>query len=182
MTNLPLTLELPPLRVIDSYIESLREGFYRGIQAKKTDEEIQSIANDPQPYLDSLNAPIEGKLKTEDGTEFDPAPYETLWLVSDDIFIGEYSFRHALTPVLATFGGHVGYGIRPSLQGQGYATAGMELLKSRATDMGIDRLLVTCSPDNPASEKVIIKSGGIFENLETQTYGHGTVKRFWINL
>ncbi len=175
-----ITLNLPSLLVRDSYIQALKEGFYRGAQPIKTADEIIEIENNYENYIASLNKPITGMISAPDGHQFPAAPYETLWMSEGETFIGEYSFRHSLTDFLMNVGGHIGYGIRPSHQGMGYATYGMTLLIKRARDMNIDRLLLTCAEDNPASEKVIVKSGGIFENLETNTYGHGPVKRFWI--
>jgi predicted acetyltransferase len=45
----------------------------------------------------------------------------------------------------------------------------------------IGRLLLTCDADNVASEKTIIKNGGIFESIVLN--GNATAKkRFWIDL
>ena len=46
--------------------------------------------------------------------------------------------------------------------------------------LGLSRVLVTCSEDNPASENVIVKNGGVFDS----TYEHDGVrtKRYWIAL
>ena len=152
-----VTLELPDMKLFPSYIEALREGFYRGIMAVKSEEEIQEIEKDPASHIQELNAPSTGTVTTPDGTEFDKVPDETLWLVCDDVFIGEVSFRHKLNEPLENFGGHVGYGIRPSLEGQGFGTLALKLTKERAAKMGMDKLLVTCDPDHAASEKIILR-------------------------
>ena len=98
-----------------------------------------------------------------------------------DTFIGSVSFRHELNEVLENFGGHIGYGIRPSFVGKGYATQALYLTRKKAFSMGIDRLLLTCSPENPASEKVIVKNGGEFIDISYKTYGYKMLtKRFWV--
>jgi len=139
----------------DSYLEALAEGFYRGNCPIKTPDEIAEIKGNPQAHFDVLNDNTTREMETPSGETFMTVPHESLWLTAEDVFIGEVSFRHELNELLADFGGHVGYGIRPSMAGQGYATLGMELVKKRARSMGIDKMLVTCSPDNPASQRVI---------------------------
>ena len=168
------------MAVSESYIEALREGFRRGNADTKTEAEIEEIERDFPAYIESLNAPPEGTIKVPTGEEFPKVPYETLWLMAGDIFIGEISFRHELNDLLRDFGGHVGYGIRPSLEGRGYGTLGLKLTRQRAAQMGMDKLLVTCAPDNPASEKIILKNGGIYENTLENPFGHGPTKRFWV--
>ena len=46
--------------------------------------------------------------------------------------------------------------------------------------MVIDRLLVTCYPDNKASEKVILANGGIYE--KTITVDGKEINRYWIDI
>ena len=46
----------------------------------------------------------------------------------------------------------------------------------------MDRLLCVCDDDNDASEKVILKNGGVFENALYDPEEQVTVKRFWISL
>ena len=50
----------------------------------------------------------------------------------------------------------------------------------RARQLGMARVLVTCDENNPASEKVILKNGGVFDGV----YEHDGVKtrRYWISL
>ena len=50
----------------------------------------------------------------------------------------------------------------------------------RARQLGMARVLVTCDEDNPASEKVILKNGGVPDGV----YEHDGVKtrRYWIAL
>ena len=60
---------------------------------------------------------------------------------------------------------------------------GKEMLRlniQNAKIMVIDRLLVTCYPDNKASEKVILANGGIYE--KTITVDGKEINRYWINI
>ena len=49
-----------------------------------------------------------------------------------------------------------------------------------AENMGIEKLLVTCYPDNKASEKVILANGGIYE--KTVVVDGQEIKRYWIDV
>ena len=53
---------------------------------------------------------------------------------------------------------------------------GLQLSK----DYGFDRVLCVCDSDNYASERVIVKNGGIFENELYDPNENVMVKRFWI--
>lgn len=79
--------------------------------------------------------------------------------------VGFVNVRHHLTEFLLNYGGHIGYSTHPDYQGQGIATAmlgfGIETLKG----LGVDKVLVTCADDNIASAQVIIKNGGVLENV-----------------
>lgn len=101
-----ITLDFPSLLVRDSYIQALKEGFYRGAQPIKTADEIVEIENNYENYIASLNKPITGMISAPDGHQFPAAPYETLWMSEGETFIGEYSFRHSLTDFLMNVGGH----------------------------------------------------------------------------
>jgi predicted acetyltransferase len=50
-------------------------------------------------------------------------PTHTFWLVRDGkTIVGVLNLRHALTAFLEGEGGHIGYSVRPSERGKGYAT------------------------------------------------------------
>ncbi len=170
-----VALELPSMKVFESYVNALKEGYYRGIQPKMSEEEIQQIVQNPEKHLGSLNDQTPGTYSAPSGEIFQKVPYENLWITTGTIFIGEISFRHKLNQLLEDFGGHIGYGVRPSLAGQRLATLGCELLKKRAASMGIKELLITCSPDNPASKRVIEKCGGKFIDISSNTHGFDEV-------
>ncbi|MEU9960460.1 GNAT family N-acetyltransferase [Streptomyces sp. NPDC050982] len=72
------------------------------------------------------------------------------------------------------FGGHIGYGVRPTARRQGYATAMLRDVLPHARDLGLDRVLVTCDTTNVGSRKVIEANGGEFEDER------GGKLRFWI--
>lgn len=96
--------------------------------------------------------------------------------------VGVFSLKFTLTQFLLDFGGHVGYAVRPSRRNQGFATQMLRQGLEIAGDFGFDRLLAVCDDDNYASEAVILKNGGVLEDLRFDEEEGMFVKRYWINL
>ncbi|VUX01219.1 ribosomal-protein-L7/L12-serine acetyltransferase [Streptococcus constellatus] len=90
--------------------------------------------------------------------------------------VGFLNLRLRLNEHLREHGGHIGYSVRPSMQGKGYATAMLKEGLLVAASKNIHRVLVTCSVENPASRAVILKNGGILEDIRQDT------ERYWIDL
>jgi predicted acetyltransferase len=110
-------------------------------------------------------------------------PHSTFWLVdSQDEIVGISNLRHALTDGLMKRGGHIGYGVRPSARGRGYATELLRATLGEARALGLRRVRVTCDKDNVASAKTIVRNGGVLEEEEFMPeHGH-VVSRYWIDL
>ncbi|WP_156759370.1 GNAT family N-acetyltransferase [Microbacterium karelineae] len=102
------------------------------------------------------------------------------WIVEGDEYLGAISFRHELTEYLESFGGHIGYGIRPSARRRGLATWALARTLDMARERGYDRVLVTCRDDNAASARTIEKSGGVLE--DRRAHGDVLMRRYWILL
>ncbi len=121
-------------------------------------------------------------------------PDRVLWLVHDGEYIGQTSIRPELsTPYLLTYGGHIGYSIRPARRCRGYGKAILALTLVVARGLGLRRVLVTCDSDNIGSRKIIEHNGGQFESAMTmpsQTFRAEGRKpapfieklRYWIDL
>ncbi|HCM0852057.1 TPA: GNAT family N-acetyltransferase, partial [Vibrio parahaemolyticus] len=70
--------------------------------------------------------------------------------------------------------GHVGYETRPSARGKGVASLLLAWVRDHIVT---DSVIVTCSVDNPASQKVIENCGGEYlGNYTSET--EGTVRRY----
>jgi predicted acetyltransferase len=101
-------------------------------------------------------------------------PSTTLWWVSGDDYLGRIAIRHRLTPGLLSYGGHIGYDIRPSARRRGYATAMLAAALPVANELGIDPVLITCDEDNVGSRKVIEANHGVLEDKR------GVKLRYWV--
>ncbi|MBE5800844.1 MAG: GNAT family N-acetyltransferase [Clostridiales bacterium] len=100
---------------------------------------------------------------------------------ADNKLVGMIDLRHHIDhPILGTWGGHIGYSVHPDERRKGYATRMLQLNLENARKMGLQRVMVTCDDGNIASEKTILKNGGVYEK-DVLVDGR-IVKRFWIEL
>ncbi len=99
--------------------------------------------------------------------------------VTDGI-LGAVNIRHTLNDYLLRYGGHIGYGIRPSCRRRGYAIRMLALALDAARRFGLKRVLVTCDKNNVGSARTIQKNGGVLENEVIND--EETTQRYWIDL
>ncbi|AGF56312.1 putative acetyltransferase [Clostridium saccharoperbutylacetonicum] len=94
--------------------------------------------------------------------------------------IGAINIRMRLNDYLFNYGGHIGYGIRPTERKKGYASLMLSLALPIAKQIGIDKVLITCDKNNVGSAKTIIANGGILENEVMED--EEIVQRYWIEI
>ncbi len=94
--------------------------------------------------------------------------------------VGVFSLKFELTEYLLNYGGHIGYAVRPSERGRGLATQMLKQGLIIAREFHFERVLCVCDNDNRASERVILKNGGVFESELFDPAENVTVKRYWI--
>lgn len=113
----------------------------------------------------------------------DLVPASTFFAVreSDGRIIGMVNIRHELNEVLAAYGGHIGYGVRPSERRKGYATAILKMALAYAKELGLSRVMLACDRDNKASRKTIVNCGGKLEREVIDADGN-VVQVYWIML
>jgi predicted acetyltransferase len=145
----------------DSYLAALREGFNGGSARHKDESKIGAIAADFDAHLARLDN--DGQTPHEEfGRTLASVPSLTFWLIDDCEFIGAVNIRSsANSHVLARFGGHVGYGIRPSMRRRGYGTRQLALALQICRGMGIGIVRISCAEDNVASRRIIENNGGV---------------------
>ncbi len=101
---------------------------------------------------------------------------------ADNELIGVFSLKFELTEFLLNYGGHIGYAVRPAKRNCGLATEILKQGLSLSKQLGFRRVLCVCNEDNYASERVILKNGGIFENRVYDLEENVFVKRYWIDV
>lgn len=162
----------PTVRLRTSYISALRgiargDRYYRGRLAES---------------LRDFPAFVRQQREQSSGRHL-PAGYvpaSSFWLVDGRRVVGLVAIRHRLNRSLQVFGGHIGYAIAPFARRRGYGTAILRLALPQARALGIRRALLTCSPRNTGSRKIIERNGGRF--VDRKKSRQGVRLRFWIDL
>lgn len=100
---------------------------------------------------------------------------------SDGQLVGMVDIRHQLNALLASYGGHIGYGVRPSERGKGYAVAILQMALARARSTSLTRVMLCCNATNEASRRTILRCGGVREKTFVHSDGNA-VEVYWIDL
>ncbi|WP_298923765.1 GNAT family N-acetyltransferase [uncultured Ramlibacter sp.] len=184
-----MELVWPEPEYLRSYCDALRRGWSpNNLRPQVAQEELAAIQNNPDAYFQRI-VNFEGGgagVKLPDGTVVPRLPGYRKWLW-DGEFCGSIQLRW---PPLAGGAlpdyclGHIGYSVVPWKQRRGYATRALALLLPQARHRGLLQVEITTSPENTASQQVILANGGVlveeFEKLAS--LGGGRELRFRIAL
>ena len=88
----------------------------------------------------------------------------------DEKIVGFCCFRHKLEydDDDIEFASHIGYSIRPSERGKGFAKEQLCLVLRKAKEFGIDKVRIACRDINVGSNRTILANGG---NLVDSIHG-----------
>ncbi|MBO5756770.1 MAG: GNAT family N-acetyltransferase [Clostridia bacterium] len=111
-----------------------------------------------------------------------PATQFMLVRKADNKVLGFLQVRHEFNDYLSKYGGHIGYSVRPSERRKGYAKAMLKMALPYCREIGLDRVLITCTDGNIGSEKTILANGGVYESTVHEPNEDEDLKRFWIEL
>ncbi len=116
--------------------------------------------------------------------ERDRCPGKTFLLIrkKDDRLVGMINVRWDLDERMLAWAGHIGYAVRPSERQKGYNKVNLYLGLQEAKKAGLDRVMISCAPDNPGSEKTILALGGVYERRGFDPEDGEEAKVYWIDV
>lgn len=121
-------------------------------------------------YMDPATVP-EGKVQA------------TLFLAvreSDGKVVAMIQVRHCFNEYLEKYAGNIGYSTRPGERRKGYATEMLRLTLPFCREIGLDKVLISCKPDNSASRRTILANGGVYECTVHEPGADMDLERYWI--
>jgi predicted acetyltransferase len=133
----------------------------------------------PEKFVARL---LQRELEREKG-EQDYFVHETIyWAIDNEQMIGRISLRHYLEGNLTKMGGHIGYEVAPSFRNKGFATEMLSQILKTSKAHEIGKLLLTCAPQNIASNKTITKNGGVLTDKVFVEMVNDYRNHYWIHL
>ena len=111
-------------------------------------------------------------------------PGKTFLLIrkNDNKIVGTINIRWNLSEKMLEFGGHIGYGIRPTERRKGYNKIQLYLVLLEAQKLNLDKVMLDCSVHNLGSDKTIKALGGILERCELDESDNTMTNVYWINV
>ena len=150
-------------------------------------EHLAAIATDADAFLgrfedrEARGPPVE----LPDGSRVSRLPGFGRW-IWDGEFCGSIGFRwqkgtSALPPHVL---GHIGFAVVPWKRGRGLAAQALAAMLPLAKAEGLDRIEITTDPDNVASQRTILRCGGVLDGRfrQPEAFGGAESLRFRIDL
>ena len=174
-------LEEPSLERKDEIIEYLDEfvKYNSNINGTGSLDKIYDGLTFEEALERCLNMKNEGYAKS-----INRVPGKTFLLIrkNDNKIVGTINIRWNLSEDMLKFGGHIGYGIRPTERRKGYNKIQLYLVLLEAQKLNLDKVMLDCSVDNLGSDKTIKALGGILERCELDESDNTMTNVYWINV
>jgi len=158
---------------VESYLESIAE--MRELGETIWDGWVPQPSESPSDFVRRL-------LRAEHEPDPGRVAESIYWAVARRAVVGRITLRQHLNASLEAFGGQIGYEVRPSCRRQGVAKQMLRQLLELPKAKEIGRLLLTCAPDNIASNKTITANGGVLERIAYVEKWRRLTSYYWIDL
>ena len=178
------------------------ERFFLEIPSENRKQDIIDYLNEFVEYKSDING-IGILDHTLSGLSFEQALYDCLHLCdeeyakklgrsqsktfllireSDNKMVGSINVRWNLSEAMLRFGGHIGYGIRPTERHKGYNKINLYLGLIKAQEQGLNRVMLDCETSNIASSKTMEALGGELERTEIDPYDGLLTSVYWFDV
>ena len=111
-------------------------------------------------------------------------PGNTFLLIreSDNRIVGTLNLRWNLNEEMLRFGGHIGYGIRPTERRKGYNKINLYLGIVEAKKVGLEKVMLDCDVNNIGSDRTLKALGGVLERTEIDPSDGILTNVYWFNV
>lgn len=167
--NMKLTYRLPELgdeRLLREYLE---EHYTAG--EKSVSASMRLPVTPFEEWVEQM------KKNAEEGNEAWGKSHALLCF-DEERLVGLLSVRWELTEALSWTIGDIGYGVRPSERGKGYATEMLKHGLNICREKGLKNAVIGCYKDNVASARVILKNSGVLVR-EADDYEKGRMSQYY---
>lgn len=100
----------------------------------------------------------------------------------DNKIVGTINVRWNLNKKMLQFGGHIGYGIRPTERRKGYNKINLYLGMLEAKKVGLEKVMLDCDVNNLGSDKTLKALGGKLERTEIDPSDGILTNVYWFNV
>ena len=178
------------------------EKFYLEKPSMERKNEIKEYINEFVKYKSNINGT--GSLdKILDGYTFEQAlerclnmenreyaekigrcPGKTFLLIrkNDNKIVGTINIRWNLNEAMLRFGGHIGYGIRPTERRKGYNKINLYLGMIEAKKVGLNKVMLDCDVNNAGSDRTLKALGGELERTEVDPSDGILTNVYWFDV
>ena len=101
---------------------------------------------------------------------------------NDNKIVGTINLRWNLSEAMLRFGGHIGYGIRPTERRKGYNKINLYLGMMEAKKVGLDKVMLDCDVNNLGSDRTLKALGGVLERTEIDPSDGILTNVYWFDV